>query len=108
LSSLSMIAIPSSVRHISHSAFQDCKSLRCVTFELPSQCWCIASDAFHACPQLDWIILPPSVEVIDPTLIEISEHIPRLSAPDNHHFCVENDCFLLSNDRELIHYQGFS
>jgi hypothetical protein len=106
LSCLSEIVIPGSVRHIHACFFRRCKSLRYVAFELPSQCWCIAFDAFGDCPLLNSLVLPPSVEIIDQTFSESTEHIPRYSAPDNLHFFVEHDC--LTNGRDLIQYQGSS
>jgi hypothetical protein len=55
------------------------------------------------------IFLTPSVEVLDPTLsFFITSQIPHYSAPDSSHFCVENHCFLGSNGRQLIQYQGSS
>jgi hypothetical protein len=59
-------------------------------------------------------LLPPSVEVVDQTFskslidpfLKLFGHIPRYLAPDSVHFCVENDCLLGGNGRELIQYQS--
>jgi hypothetical protein len=57
---------------------------------------------------LECLFLSPSVEVIDPTVCEISAHIHQYCVVDNRHFFVENDCLLGTNAHELIQYQSAS
>jgi hypothetical protein len=111
--SLTSITIPSSVKQIHDRAFNDCSRLGSVTCKLPSQCWHLASGLFVACDELPSLSLPPSVEVIDPTphlylLPFESSDIPYYSALHSSTFCVENDCFMGANGRQLIQYQGGS
>jgi hypothetical protein len=105
--SLAAITIPASIRQIHRSTFQDSQSLCLVTFEFPSTCWYIASGAFTNCALLKSIVLPPSIEVIDPALSHFITHIPHYSAPDNFDFCVEDDCLLGANGRQLVQYQAW-
>jgi hypothetical protein len=104
--SLTVITIPASVRQIHNYAFAHCKCLCPVTFATGSNCWYIASGAFDYCPRLKSILLSPSVEVIDPILSFLFFFpLPHWSADDISHFCVENDCFISANGRQLIQYQ---
>jgi hypothetical protein len=105
---LTAITIPASVRKIHSFAFGDCSRLSSVSFELPSKCCCFATSAFENCSLLKSVFLPPSVEVIDPSLWSDIAYIPHYSARDSSHFCVENDCLLGANGRQLIQYHDSS
>jgi hypothetical protein len=88
-----MIAIPSSIKQIQNSASKGCECLRSLTFDFPSGCWHFASGAFQDCTPLESIFLPPSVEVIDPTVslsLFIKSNITQYHARNSFQFCETN------------------
>jgi hypothetical protein len=89
-------------------AFEDFERLRCVTFELPSQCSYSTSGAFQERKILEAISLPPSVEFIDPTFADCVSpfpfHFVYHFVPGHPHFCVESDRLMSVNGQELVRY----
>jgi hypothetical protein len=107
LSQICAITIPSSVRRIDEDAFADCCLLRVVQFELPSECWCIATTAFDYCSVLEPISLPSSVEFSDCERFDpVRDRFPFFVNSQN--FFFQNDCVVRSNGREVIRYLGSS
>jgi hypothetical protein len=101
------ITVPRSVKRIDDAAFADCSCLRIVEFELPCQCWRLRVTAFHKCPLLEPIYLPPSIEFIDCEYFDPSrDRFPFLANGGNFLNC--DNCLVRANGLEVIRCLGSS
>jgi hypothetical protein len=98
------ITIPRNGKQI-HNDVEACDSLPCVTFELPSQCWYIASDSFQNCDLLEPISVPPSVEFIDTTFADSRFNLllPFYFGRDHPHFYTVSHSIFVSGGSLLAY-----